>query len=152
MGDSALAMSVGAEPPARPSALAFVGSIGAVAGMALAGRRRWLGAVGGATTLMASEALARRRQRPNEIPALPHRILVSGAMAAPVGWAAGRFVGPVAVGTGAGAIAGLFGFRPQKVTLGPVFGAAMGQLLATASPVVSGAVVAAITVTTYRTV
>jgi hypothetical protein len=141
-------MSVGAE--SNSSGLAFVGAIGAVAGASLATGRRWLAAAGGATMLMASETVARRRQRPNEIPALPHRILVSGAMAAPLGWIAGRFAGPVAVGTGAGALSGLFGFRPQKVALGPVFGAAVGRLLASVNPSVSGATVAAATVTSYR--
>jgi len=76
-----------------------VGAIGAVAGVSLP-TRRLLGAAVGATLLSGSEAVARRRRRPNEIPPVPHRILISGAMAAPLGRLAGRFLGPVAVGRG----------------------------------------------------
>ena len=145
-------MTVRAE--GNPSGAAFLGAIGALAGLSLTAHRRArdraLGALGGAALLAASEAVVRRRQRPNEIPGLPHRILTSGAMAAPLGWVAGRFVGPVAVGAGAGALSGLLGLRPQKVALGPVFGAAMGRLLALVSPAVPGAVVAAATVIGYR--
>ncbi|HEX8005622.1 MAG TPA: hypothetical protein VF482_04245, partial [Trebonia sp.] len=52
----------------------------------------------------------------------------SGALAAPVGWAASRVTGagPLPVGTAAGAVAGALGLRPQKVALGPVVGAAAG--------------------------
>ncbi len=98
--------------------------------------------------------MARRRQRPNEIPALWSRIVASAAMAAPVGWAAGRVsgAGPLPVATGAGAVAGLMGFRPQKVALGPVFGAATGRLLARIDPDMPPAIVAATTVTAYRIV
>ena len=138
----------------NPSGGAFVGAIGAVAGLSLTAargrRQRVLGILGGAALLSASEAVARSRQRPDEIPALWHRILTSGAMAAPLGWVAGRFLGPLGVGAGAGALSGLLGFRPQKVALGPVFGAAMGKLLASMDPAVPGAVVAAATVTGYR--
>ena len=59
-----------------------------------------VGVVAGAVGLAASEAVARARQRPGEIPALWSRIAVSAALAAPLGWAAGRLTGagPVAVG------------------------------------------------------
>ncbi|HKY68812.1 MAG TPA: hypothetical protein VJM49_20660, partial [Acidimicrobiales bacterium] len=49
------------------------------------------------------------------------------------------------------AVSGLLGLRPQKVALGPVFGAAAGWALGRARPGVSPAVVAASTVTAYRT-
>ena len=72
----------------------FAGAIGGLAGAALAGRRGvragLLGATVGAAGLGASEAVARARQRPGEIPALWQRIAVSAALAAPLGWVAGR--------------------------------------------------------------
>ncbi len=110
--------------------------IGAAAGGALAGHRgpraAATGALAGAAGLAAAEAVARARQRPGEIPALWSRIITSGALAAPVGWAAGRLTGagPVPVATVAGAIAGALGLRPQKVLLGPAAGAAIGLGLA----------------------
>ena len=138
----------------RRSDAAFAGAIGALAGLSLTAHRprldRAAGILAGATLLAASDDAARRHQRPNQIPGLPHRILTSGAMAAPLGWIAGRVAGPVAVGAGAGALSGLLGLRPQKVALGPVFGWAMGRLLAAIDPEVPGAVVAAATVTGYR--
>ncbi|MFP3962628.1 hypothetical protein SMC26_09890, partial [Actinomadura fulvescens] len=55
------------------------------------------------------------------------RIAMSGALSAPLGWAAGRLgAGPLPVGTAAGAIAGALGVRPQKVALGPLVGATVG--------------------------
>src|SRR4051812_23003621 len=110
----------------------FAGVIGAAAGAALTGHRgaraRVVATVGVGAALAASEAVARARQRPGEIPALWQRIAVSGALAAPLGWAAGRLVrpGPVAVGTATGMVAGVLGVRPQKVLFGPVLGAAVG--------------------------
>lgn len=145
--------------PARDgdrSGVAFVGAIGALGGLSLTahGRARTpaVGAVGGAALLAVSERVARRRQRPNEIPALWHRILTSGAMVAPLGWVAGRVpgVGPLPVATAAGALAGLMGLRPQKVALGPIFGAALGRTLATVNPRLPAPVVAATTVMAYR--
>ncbi|MEA2825912.1 MAG: hypothetical protein QOG43_351 [Actinomycetota bacterium] len=146
--------------PRRSQQVAWAAGIGAAAGMALAAggsrRRRAVGAGAGALVMAAAEAVARHRQRPNEIPALWSRILSSGALAAPVGWAVGRLAGPsagpVAVATGAGAVAGAMGLRPQKVVLGPVFGAAMGRALAAADPRLPAAVVAASTVVAYRVV
>ena len=135
---------------------------GATAGLALTspgrgrpGRgpaRRLIGAVLGAAVATGSEVVARRRQRPGEIPALEHRILMSGALAASVGWAAGRLphAGPVAVGAGAGAVAGAMGLRPQKVVAGPLFGAAMGRALAALAPHAPPGLVAGATVVGYR--
>jgi hypothetical protein len=156
-------MSVGAESqPHRidrhsdRSGRAFIAVLGAVSGLSLTAhrprRQRAFGALAGAAVLTASETVARRRQRPNEIPPLWSRIVTSGAMAAPVAWAAGRLPGarPLAVGAGAGTVAGLFGFRPQKVALGPVFGAGVGRLLAAVHPAMPAPIVAATTVVAYR--
>ena len=73
-------------------------------------------------------------------------------MAAPLGWIAGRVTGagPVAVGAGAGALAGAAGLRPQKVVLGPVVGAAVGGGLASVDRDMPASVVAAATVLAYR--
>ena len=106
--------------------------IGGLAGAALTAHRgraaTAVGALAGAAGLGAAEAVARARQRPGEIPALWSRILMSGALAAPLGWAADRLTGagPVPVATAAGAAAGALGLRPQKVLLGPAAGAAIG--------------------------
>ena len=53
---------------------------------------------------------------------------MSGALAAPLGWAADRLAGagPVPVATAAGAAAGALGLRPQKVLLGPPRGPRSG--------------------------
>jgi hypothetical protein len=130
--------------------------IGAAGGAALAAGRGRV-AVGratlaGAAGLALSEVIARSLQRPNEIPALPHRILSSVALAAPLGWALGRTVRatPTVVGTAIGALAGGMGLRPQKVALGPVVGAAVGRLMA-ARRLDNPAVVSAATMLTYRT-
>jgi len=106
-------------------------AIGALAGAALAahrgGRAALAGALAGAVGLGASEAVARATQRPGEIPPLWSRIVMSGALVAPLGWAADRAgVGSVPVATAAGAAAGALGLRPQKVVLGPAVGAAVG--------------------------
>jgi len=131
------------------------GVLGALAGAALAagrGRRDvLLGALGGAAGLAAVDAVARARMRPGEIPALWSRIIASGAVAAPLGWAADRVFGvrPVPVATVAGAAAGALGLRPQKVLLGPVVGVAVGAGLPRRVP---GAVAAAAAVVGFRTV
>jgi hypothetical protein len=142
--------------------------IGALAGAALTshrGRRAAVtGALAGAAGLGAAEALARARQRPGEIPAAWSRILMSGALAAPLGWAADRLAGanrltgahrltgadPVPVATAAGAAAGALGLRPQKVLLGPVVGAAIGLGLRSLAPRAPGSVAAAAAVVGYR--
>jgi hypothetical protein len=148
-------------PPARgPDAggVATAALAGALAGLALApGRtpgRRVAGAAVGAAAVATSEVVARRRQHPGEIPALPHRILMSAALAAPLGALAGWRRSPpaAAVGAASGAVSGALGLRPQKVVLGPVFGAAFGGLLGAARPGVRPAVVAAATVAAYRIV
>ena len=134
----------------------FAAAIGAVAGASLTGhrgrRRAAVGALVGAAALGASEAVARAMQRPNEIPPLFQRIATSAALVAPIGWAVGRFTraGPVAVGTGTGALGGLLGIRPQKVVLGPFFGAAVGRALAMRQPPPPAATVAAVTMVAYR--
>jgi hypothetical protein len=122
----------GAAGPGRAQQIGSAGVLGALAGAALAAHRgpraALTGALGGAAGLAVVDAVARARQRPGEIPALWSRIIASGAVAAPLGWAADRFarVGPVPVATAAGAAAGALGLRPQKVLLGPVAGAAVG--------------------------
>ena len=142
----------------RPDAagLATSAVLGGVAGATLAGHRGPAPAAAatltGAAVLTASEAVARLRQRPNEIPALWHRILTGTAMAAPLGWALERVThrGPTGIGAAVGAVAGVLGVRPQKVALGPVVGAAVGRAMA-ASGHATGAQVAAATVLVYRT-
>jgi hypothetical protein len=138
--------------------LVFMAAVGGASGLALTahlGRlTRAVGAVAGAALLSGAEVVARGQQRPNEIPPLWHRILTTAAMSAPMGWIAGRLTGagPVTIATAAGAAAGVAGLRPQKVLLGPVFGAAMGGALATVRPDIPAPVVAAATVGAYRMV
>jgi hypothetical protein len=138
------------------SAAASAAGLGAVAGLALAagqGRRTAVAcAFSGAICLGVTDALSRARLRPNEIPRLPGRIAASAAIAAPLGWLAGRVtsVGPRAIGTAAGAVAGLLGLRPQKVALGPVVGLAVGTALDRRRA--SASVVAAASVLTFRVV
>ncbi|HEU5331111.1 MAG TPA: hypothetical protein VFU73_00055 [Actinocrinis sp.] len=144
--------------PSRSSQIASAGVLGALAGAALGshrGRRATaVGALAGAVGLGTAEAVARARQRPAQIPAWWARVAASGAVAAPAGWLAGRATGagPVVVGTAAGAVAGGLGLRPQKVALGPVFGAAVGRGLATRPGLAAPAVVAAATVVGFRAV
>jgi hypothetical protein len=131
----------------------FAGLMGAVAGAALTAHRgraaAAVGALAGAAGLGAAEAVARARQRPGEIPALWSRILASGAVAAPLGYAADRLTGagPVPVATAAGAAAGALGLRPQKVLLGPAVGALVGLGLRGRGP---GSVAAAAAVVGFR--
>jgi len=93
--------------------------LGAGAGAALTGHRgaraAVRGAAAGAAFLGAAEAVSRGRQRPGQIPELWSRILASGALAAPAGWAGGRLsgTGPLTVGAVSGAVAGGLGLRPQ---------------------------------------
>src|SRR5690348_2657477 len=140
----------------RKRPVAFAGVIGGVAGAALAGHRgaraAGVGAVAGAAALGACEAVARARQRPGEIPPLWSRIATSTALAAPLGWLAGRVSGapPVTVGAATGALGGLLGIRPQKVLLGPLFGAAVGRGLAAPGRPVPASVTAAVTMAAYR--
>jgi hypothetical protein len=153
-------MTVGGPAAARQrrGSVAFSAVIGAVAGAALAGHRgpraAGVGAIAGAAALATGERVARARQRPGEIPPLWQRIAASAALVAPLGWAAGRLAGagPVAVATATGALGGLLGVRPQKVLLGPVFGAAIGRVLAARRNPVPAAVAASTTMLAYRSV
>jgi hypothetical protein len=139
---------------ASSSPVGFAASIGALAGASLAAHRgvraAAAAAVVGAAGLGASEAVARARQREGEIPALWQRIAVSAALAAPLGWLAGRLpgAGPRVVGTATGAVVGTMGLRPQKVALGPLVGGAVGQALSRGPA--PAAVVASATVLAYR--
>ena len=143
-------------PASRTQAVGFAAAIGGLAGVALSGHRgkraATVGAIIGAVGLGASEAVARARQRPGEIPALWQRIATSSALAAPLGWAAQRLTGagPVAVGAAAGTVAGTLGLRPQKVALGPLVGAAVGRALAARARPAPASAVAASTVLAYR--
>ncbi len=134
----------------------MAGVIGAAAGTALAAHRgpqaAAVGAVAGAAGLSASEAVARALQRPGQIPPLWQRIATSAALVAPLGWAAGRLTGagPVAVGAATGTLGGLLGIRPQKVLLGPLFGAAVGRALAAGRWQPPAPVVATATMAAYR--
>lgn len=103
--------------------------------------------------------MARARQRPGQIPPLWQRIATSAALVAPLGWAVGRVTPrakPVAVGAATGALGGLLGIRPQKVLLGPLFGAATGRVLGSRRVLgsqrrpVPAAVVASATMAAYR--
>lgn len=144
--------------PERAGSVAFAAAIGGVAGASLTGHRgrraAAVGAIAGAAGLAISERVARARQCPGEIPPLWQRIATSAALVAPLGWAAGRVVhaGPVAVATGTGALGGLLGIRPQKVLLGPLFGAAIGRAFAARRGPVPAAIVASTTMLAYRTV
>ena len=139
---------------ATSSSIGLAASIGGLAGASLAAHRGPRAAVGaallGAVALGTSEAVARARQKEGEIPALWQRIAVSAALAAPVGWLAGRVTtaGPRTVGTATGAVVGALGIRPQKVAMGPVVGAVIGQALSRGPA--PAAVVASSTVLAYR--
>jgi hypothetical protein len=136
------------------SSIGFAAAIGGLAGASLAAHRgvrsAARAALVGAVGLGASEAVARARQREGEIPALWQRIAVSTALAAPLGWASEKVTGagPRAVGTVTGAVIGAMGLRPQKVAMGPVVGAAVGQALSLGPAPAS--VVASSTVLAYR--
>jgi hypothetical protein len=140
----------------RKGSVIVAGLIGGVAGAALAGHRgaraAGVGAVAGAAGLGACETVARARQRPGEIPPLWARIATSAALVAPLGWAADRVTraGPVAVAAVTGGLGGLLGIRPQKVLLGPLFGAAVGRGLAARGRPVPAAVAASATMVAYR--
>jgi hypothetical protein len=136
------------------SSIGFSAVIGGLAGASLGAHRGLRSAAGaamlGAVGLGTSEAVARARQQEGEIPALWQRIAVSTALAAPLGWASAKVTGagPLAVGTATGAVVGAMGLRPQKVALGPVVGAAVGQALSVRPA--PAAVVASSTVLAYR--
>jgi hypothetical protein len=132
--------------------------MGALAGAALvAPRGPWWtvsAVVAGAVFVATVDYVARRRQRPGEIPALWSRIVASAAIAAPLGWLLGLVpgVGVVVAATVAGAVAGLLGLRPQKVLLGPAVGVATGLGLWALDPDTSAAVGATAAVVIFRIV
>jgi len=139
-----------------PSRIASAGSatvLGAVAGLSLAagrGRRTAvLGALGGGLVLAATDVAGRAGRTSPELPAWWSRVVASGAIAAPLGWLAGRLgAGPIVTAGAAGTVAGGLGLRPQKVALGPVVGFTVGAALARRR--VPGAAIAALTVVGYR--
>jgi hypothetical protein len=140
-----------------PGSVAFAAVIGGLAGASLLGHRgrkaAVLGGLVGAGGLAVSERIARARQRPGEIPPLFQRIAVSSAIAAPLGWAAGRLTpaGPRTIGAVFGGVAGTLGVRPQKVVTGPLVGAAVGAVLdRPGRHRTPSAVVAAATILTFR--
>jgi hypothetical protein len=116
----------------RAQQIGYASVMGGIAGAALIGHRgtnaALAGAAAGAAGLGIVETVARGRQRPGQIPALWARIVAGGALAAPLGWAAGRVTGagPVTTGAVTGAVAGALGLRPPKVALGPLVGVAVG--------------------------
>ncbi|NUR48732.1 MAG: hypothetical protein HOV71_11395 [Hamadaea sp.] len=135
---------------------AFTAVLGAIAGTSLTagagGVAIAIGAVAGAVVLAVCEAVARSRQLPGEIPALWSRIVMSGALAAPLGWLLGVVTGwaPIVIGLLAGLLAGAMGLRPQKVLLGPVVGVGLGWALGALWPEVTPAVVATVVVVAFR--
>lgn len=147
----------------RVGRVSFAAGIGALAGASLAGAvgsghpstgNVLLAALAGALVLGAIEAVARARQKPDEIPALWARIAASAAIAASLGWLTWIVTGagPLAVGLIAGAVAGALGLRPQKVVLGPLVGLAVGQGIALLGLDTGGAapLAAAASVLVYR--
>jgi hypothetical protein len=142
---------------AKPGAIGLACAIGAIAGLSITAG--WgvslmlAGAVLGGATLAVSEAVARARQRPGQIPARWSRIVMSVALIAPLGWALGKLTGagPLVVGLVAGTLAGALGLRPQKVVLGPLVGLAVGSALYALWGDISAATVAAATVLAFRT-
>jgi hypothetical protein len=141
----------------RRGSAATAAVIGALAGVSLT--TRWgplamaVGGVVGAVAVAATDSVARSRQRPGEIPALWSRIVASGALAAPLGWAFAKVTGagPILVGVVAGLVAGALGLRPQKVALGPIVGVLVG-LGFWAVWDAPGAIVAATAVVAFRIV
>jgi hypothetical protein len=146
------------DPTRRPRSVGASAVLGALAGLSVAGRwGGWAAAAGaavGAVVVGVADAVARARRRPGRIPALWSRILMSGVIAAPLGWALAGLTGagPVLVATLAGAVAGALALRPPKVLLGPVVGVAVGLALARLGDAVPPALVAAAAVVAYRLV
>jgi hypothetical protein len=142
----------------RPASTGLAAALGALAGFSVAASwGPWAAAIGaaiGAVAIGVADAVARAQQRPGQIPALWSRIVMSGVVAAPLGWAFGAVsgAGPALTATLAAAVAGALGLRPQKVLLGPVVGVAVGFALSLADPDPPPALVAAAAVVTYRVV
>jgi hypothetical protein len=141
----------------KPGSVGFSAVVGALAGLSLTSRFgvavMAVAATLGALTLAGTDAVARARQKPGEIPALWSRIVMSAALAAIAGWLLGKLTGagPVVVGLVLGAFTGALALRPQKVILGPLVGVAVGWLLGAVWTDVPAAIVAATTVVAFRT-
>ncbi|MBL7501007.1 hypothetical protein I6A84_26260 [Frankia sp. CNm7] len=142
---------------ARSGSVGLATVIGAVAGLSLTTRWGVLPMVVAAglcgLLVTVSEKVARARQRPGQIPALWARIVMSTAIAAPLGWVLGAVPGArtIIIGLLVGGLVGALGLRPQKVVLGPLVGLAVGfgcQLLWDDVP---AAIVASATVLAFRT-
>src|SRR5689334_21530349 len=101
--------------PGLGQQIATAGVMGAIAGAALAGHRGRRAGLLGALVVAAGmgevEAVARKRQQPGQIPAIWARLAASGAIAAPLGWLAGKATkaGPIPTATAAGTVAGAMG-------------------------------------------
>jgi hypothetical protein len=142
----------------KPGSVAIAAAIGILAGLALTSR--WgvgamaVGAAVGGLALAATDAIARARQQPGQIPALWSRIAMSAALCAILGWAFGALTGagPVVVGGLFGLLAGALGLRPQKVVLGPLVGLVVGWVIWELVGDAPAAIVAAVTVVVFRTV
>ncbi len=140
----------------RPGSVAVALLTGAIAGLALTAPWGWpvrvAGAVAVSLVVAASEVVARSRQRPGQIPALWSRVVMSGALAAPLGWALGAVTGagPVVAGLVMGGLAGLLGIRPYKVILGPVVGLLTGWTLSLVWADVPAAVTATCVIVAFR--
>src|SRR6516165_3889665 len=81
-------------------------------------------------------------------------VIFAGLIGGAAGAALAGHRGARAAGVGGaatGALGGLLGIRPQKVVLGPLFGAAVGGTLAARGRQVPAAVTAAVTMAAYRT-
>ncbi|OHV50059.1 hypothetical protein BCD48_11350 [Pseudofrankia sp. BMG5.36] len=141
----------------RSGSLGLAAVIGAVAGLSLAARWGVLPMIVAAVVcgllVTVSEAVARARQRPGQIPALWSRIVMSTAIAAPLAWALGAVTGagPIVVGLVIGGLAGALGLRPQKVVVGPLVGLAVGSGCWLLWGGVPAALVGSATVLVFRT-
>jgi hypothetical protein len=140
----------------KPGSVGTSAVIGVLAGLALLSG--WgvaamaAGAVLGGLALATTDALARARQQPGQIPALWSRIAMSAALAAILGWVVGlTAAGPIVVGVLVGLLAGALGLRPQKVVLGPLIGLAIGWITWAVFGDVPAAIVAAATMVAFRT-
>ena len=122
--------------------------IGVLSGAALGaawGRTGALrGAVAGTGALTAAQFVASAAREPGGIDPLPHRILISGAIAAPLG----ALVPPGPAALLAGTAAGVIGLHPAKVAMGPLVGAAVARA---AGGRLNGAWTAAAAVIAFRT-
>ena len=157
VGRGRLYRAVMADERARRQGALFAAGMGAVAGAALGSgggpRRTTVTAAAGAVALAATDALAKRRQKPNEIPALWSRIAASAALAAPLGWALDRLAGaarsPSGSATGAARRRDRAPAAEGRARAGrSALPSALGLAVAGRTP--AGALVAAATVVAYR--